>query len=159
MPSAVTPRAPIIEFAFTARVTLESAVVVGEGPAGLRRYVPITGGTVSGPLLEGSVLAAGGDWQVMRADGVLELEARYVIRAADGVMIGVCNRGLRCGPEEVMARLAHDEPVAASAYYFRTSAQFEAPLDSAHDWLNKALFIGDAEREPNEVMVHFHRIL
>jgi hypothetical protein len=159
MPPTVTPRALVTEFAFTARVSLAPALVVGQGPAGLRRHVPITGGTVSGPLLEGSVLAAGGDWQVLHADGVLELEARYVIRAADGVLIGVCNRGLRYGPEKVMARLARGEPVAASAYYFRTSAQFEAPLDSVHDWLNKTLFIGSAEREPNVAVVHFHRIL
>ena len=146
------------EYAFTARVLLSPTIVVGDCPEGLRRYVPIIGGTVDGPLLKGEVLAAGGDSQVVRADHVLAVEARYVIRTATGVNVGVLNRGLRHGPPEVIARLARGDKVTPSEYHFRTVALFEAPLGSSYEWLNKSLFIGSAEREIDAAIVHFHRV-
>jgi hypothetical protein len=135
------------EPAFTARVTLGSPIVIGHGPEGLRRFVPITGGTVDGPQLTGTVLGVGGDSQVVRADEVLAVEARYVIRTHDGVTI------------DVIARLAAGAVVAPQEYYFRTVAQFEAPLGSPYDWLNRSLFLGTAERRIDAAIVHFHRVL
>jgi hypothetical protein len=146
------------EYAFTARVLLSPTIVIGDGPEGLRRYVPIIGGTVDGPLLKGEVLAAGGDSQVLRADHVLAVEARYVIRTQTGVNIGIVNRGLRHGPPDVIARLTSGQKVAPTEYHFRTVAQFEAPLGSIYEWLNKSLFIGSAEREVDAAIVHFHRV-
>ena len=64
------------EHAFTVRASLAAPLVVGEGPEGLRRFIAITGGTVSGPLFNGTVVPGSGDWQVVRADGVLKVEAR-----------------------------------------------------------------------------------
>jgi hypothetical protein len=158
MPELTAP-AFCTEFAFTAHVSVAAPIVVGEGPAGLRRFVAITGGTVAGPLLNGSVLAAGGDSQLVRYDGVLVVEARYLIRSDDGVLVAVINRGLRDGPPAVMSRLARGEKLAASEYYFRTAAQFEAPMGSVYEGLNKALFVATAEREPDAVIVHFFRVL
>jgi hypothetical protein len=147
------------EYAFTARVALSPTIVIGQGPDGLRRYVPIIGGTVDGPMLQGEVLAAGGDSQVVRGDAVLAVEARYMIRTTDGVNIAVVNRGLRLGPPEVIARLAEGRHVSPTEYYFRTAAQFEAPLGSNYAWLNAAVFVGSAEREADAAIVHFHRVL
>jgi hypothetical protein len=147
------------EFAFTARVTLAPVVVIGRGPEGLRRYVPILGGTIDGPLLQGSVLGGGGDSQVVHADNVLAVEARYIIRTADEVNVSVVNRGIRHGPPDVIARLAAGGHVDAGEYYFRTAAQFEAPLGSSAEWLNKSIFIGTAERQVEAVIVHFFRVL
>jgi hypothetical protein len=147
------------EYAFTARVSVGTAVIVGEGPQGLRRYVAITGGSVDGPLLHGKVLAAGGDSQVLRTDGVLVARAEYVIQTQDGVSVAVLNRGLRWGPAEVMARLSRGEPVAPEDYYFRTAAQFEAPLGSPYEWLNKTVFVATAERNAEAAIVHFYRVL
>jgi len=147
------------EFAFTARVALAPLIVIGQGPEGLRRYVPILGGTVEGPLLQGTVLAAGGDSQVLRADHVLSVEARYIIRTADGVNVSVVNRGIRHGPPDVIARLTAGGRVSPDEYHFRTAALFEAPLGSTAEWLNKSIFIGRAEREPDAAIVHFFRVL
>jgi hypothetical protein len=155
----MTPPPLRTEYAFTARASVGAAIVVGQGPQGLRRYIPITGGLVTGPRLNGTVLAAGGDSQVLRTDGVLVAEARYVIRTEDGVAIAVVNRGLRWGPADVMARLAQGEAVAPEEYYFRTAAQFEAPLGSRHEWLNKALFVTTAERHAESAIVHFYCVL
>jgi hypothetical protein len=158
MPELTSP-AFRTEFAFTARVSVAAPILVGQGPAGLRRFVPITGGTVTGPMINGSVLAVGGDSQVVRSDGVLEVDARYLIRTDDGVLAAVINRGLRDGPPAAMSRLARAEKVEASEYYFRTAAQFEAPIGSRYEWLNKAMFVATAEREPNAAVVHFFRVL
>lgn len=161
MVEAAKASAPVLqsEFAFTARVSVAEPIVIGTGPEGLRRYVPITGGTFDGPLLRGRVLSGGGDWQYVRSDGVLVAEARYTLETAEGVLVVITNRGLRHAPPDVMARLTRGERVPPGSYYFRTLAQFEAPVGSACDWVNRAVFAATAEREPDAAVVHFFRIL
>jgi hypothetical protein len=147
------------EFAFTARVAVAAPTTIGDGPEGLRRFVAIEGGPIEGPLLRGRVLAGSGDWQVVRPDGVLKVEARYTLETHDGVRIACTNRGIRHAPADVMTKLMRGEPVPIDSYYFRTSAQFEAPLGSAYEWMNRAMFAGTAEREPDKAIIHFFRVL
>lgn len=147
------------EYAFTARVSVAPPITVGNGPEGLRRFVAIAGGTVTGPLFTGKVLPGSGDWQVVRMDGVLNVEARYTLETPDGVLIACTNRGIRHASPDIMAKLMRGEPVPNDSYYFRTTAQFEAPIGSKYEWMNRAMFAGKAEREPNAAIVHFFRIL
>jgi len=119
---------PAARFVFEALVDIAPAVLQGETAAGIRRFIPITGGRVTGPDLSGEVLAGGADWQTLRPDGCTEIEAIYAIRAADGAVISVRNRGLVA-------------PVEGGSPYVRTVAHFDAPK-GAHDWLNRALFVG-----------------
>jgi hypothetical protein len=147
------------EYAFTVRAALAPPVAIGQGPEGLRRFIPIVGGTFAGPLLSGKVVPGSGDWQVVRADGTLLAEARYTLEAPDGVLIGVTNRGLRHAAPDIMAKLAAGETVPPGSYYFRTSAFFEAPLASAHNWVNRTVFVATAEREPDTAVIHFYRLL
>ncbi len=98
----VTPR---LERLCRATVEIAAPLVVGDTPLGLRRIIPITGGRVEGPRFSGEVLPGGADWQIVRADGGAELEARYTVRTPDGALVYVRNIGLRCGPPEVLARL------------------------------------------------------
>ncbi|MEP7246088.1 MAG: DUF3237 domain-containing protein [Gammaproteobacteria bacterium] len=161
-PAAAAPSTtPVLktEYAFTVRATVGAPVVVGNGPEGLRRFIPIEGGTFTGPLLSGKVVAGSGDWQVVRADGVLAVEARYTLETSDGVLIAVTNSGFRHAPPDIMAKLTRGEPVPPNSYYFRTAAHFEAPIGSAHDWVNRTLFVATAEREPNKAIIHFFRVL
>ncbi len=158
-PQAGAPLPLKTEYAFTATVKVDTPIVIGQGAEGLRRYVPITGGQVDGPLLKARILNASGDWQVVRPDDVLALEARYVLETADGVKISVVNRGYRHGPADVIARMGRGEAVAPAEYYFRTSAQFDAPRGSKYDWLNRTLFVATAERQTDLVIVHFYRVL
>ena len=46
---------------------------LGTVPHGIRSIVPVTGGSFEGPRLRGKVLPGGGDWLLLRPDGVLEL--------------------------------------------------------------------------------------
>jgi hypothetical protein len=146
------------EFAFEARVTVDKPIVVGEGPHGLRRIVPISGGTVQGPKLKGTVVPGGADWQFVRPDGTLQIEAKYTLLSDDGVSIMITNRGVRRGPKEVIESLGRGEAVDPSKYYFRTSAEFEAPADSKYAFLNNSVFVGVAERQANAAVIRFFEI-
>lgn len=148
-----------LEFAFTVRASLDPPVVIGNGPEGLRRFIPISGGTFAGPLLSGKVVPGSGDWQVVRPDGALKVEARYTLETNAGTLIAVNNRGIRCAEPDVMAKLMRGEPVPPGSFYFRTAATFEAPLGSECEWVNRTIFVATAEREPNAVVVHFFRLL
>jgi hypothetical protein len=158
--SRISTVAPLkTEFAFTATVLVGTPLVVDHTPDGARRYIPIIGGTVAGPALNGKVVPAGGDSQIIRSDGVIVLEARYMIQTDDNVMISVTNRGFRHAAPAVMAQLLRSEHVGRDEYYFRTVAQFEAPVGSRHEELNKFIFIGTAEREAGAAIVHFYRVI
>lgn len=143
------------EFVFEAQVKVDSALIIGQSSRGLRRVVPILGGSFTGPRLAGSVLPGGADWQFVRPDGVLSLEARYTLQVDDGTLIAVTNRGMRHGPAEIIAKIGRGEDVPADSYYFRTVAEFEAPIGK-HDWLNKGVFLGLAERRAGVAVVRYH---
>src|SRR5271168_4932939 len=98
-------------------VEVAEPIGVGETPEGLRRIIPILGGSVSGPRLEGEIFGAGADFQMFRSDGVTILEARYVLRTSDGAVIAVNNVGLRRDPPDAMARLARGEVVDPALIY------------------------------------------
>lgn len=134
-----------------------SLVSLGAGPHGERRYVPLGGGTVQGPELNGTLVAGGVDWQINRADGVLEIAAHYVIRADDGALIEVRSDGLRHGPPDVMAQLARGDTVPPGAYYFRTVVRFTT---GAPQWqhLNKLLALAVGQREASVVKLDFYRL-
>ncbi len=155
---AVAPLPLSADYLFTAEVKVASPMVIGQSPDGLRRFIPITGGSVSGPAFNGKVLPGSGDWQIVRSDGVISLEARYTLESAEGVRIAITNRGLRDATPAVTERMMRGDPVAAGEYYFRTVAQIEAPIGSKYEWMNRKLFIGIAERKADAAIVHFYRL-
>jgi hypothetical protein len=146
-----------LEPLFRAEITLAPAQELGETPLGRRRIIPITGGTVSGARLSGEVLPGGADWQVIRPDGVADLDARYTIRTADGALVYVRNRGYRHGPPEVIARLARSESVDPSLYYMRTTPRFETG-DERYAWLNRIVCVGSGARLAGAVRIDFYAV-
>ena len=131
---------------------------LGPTPHGRRRIIPILSGTVKGPRLEAEVMPGGADWQYVRGDGVLELEARYSIKTRDGAEIAVTNRGMRRAPPEIMDRLSRGESVDPALVYFRTVPVFEAPA-GPHEWLNRSVFIATAARFPDKVHIRVFEVL
>jgi Protein of unknown function (DUF3237) len=131
-------------------VEVGQPIAVGETAQGLRRVVPITGGTIRGARLEGTILNAGADFQVIGPDGFTRLEARYVARLADGTMLYVENCGVRFGPPELMARIIRGEPVDPTQVYFRSTPRFET-AQPAYQWLTRPLFIASGVRHPARV--------
>ncbi len=143
---------PRLDLVGTVEAEVAAPVVVGAGAAGERRIVPILGGRVSGPRLKGEILPGGADFQLIRPDGVAEIEARYALRLSDGALVYVLNRGLRHAAPEDMARLLRGEPVPPERVYFRTAPAFET-ASPAHAWLQRGLFVGFGERRPASVLV------
>lgn len=144
---------PELTFAFEVRVNVGERVRVGHHPSAELVFIPITGGTVSGRV-NGEVLGGGGDWATVRASGVVELEARYLIRLDNGTPIDIVNRGFSIASPEVRARLDAGEVVPESDYYYRTSPVFRT--DSAdHRWLTETVFVGMARRDDSQVCIRF----
>ena len=143
------------EFLLEARVDIAAGVDAGLTPLGLRRIVPITGGSFEGPKLRGQVIPGGEDRQLFRSDGVLEVEAFYALRTDDGTVIVVNNRGFWHGSPEVGAKLMQGEEVDPSLYYFRTCARLEAPVGGPYAWLNRTIVLGSAAPRGRVVVVRF----
>ena len=142
------------------RVHCEVANILDLGPTpfGHRRVVNLLGGTVSGARLSGRILPGGSDWQVMAADGALDIHARYTIESDTGALIQVDSKGVRNGPPDVMARLGKGEDVDPSLYYFRTVMRFETSDPSLH-WLNRMIAIARGARERNAVRLRVYEVL
>ena len=130
----------------TLQVTLGPPQKVGAGPHGTRTIVPITGGSFEGPLLRGRVLPGGGDWTILRSDGVLELDLRVTLETDDAARIQLASLGLRNGPIEVLAALARGEAVDPASYYFRTTARFETG-DPKYAFLNRLVAVSTGDRK------------
>jgi hypothetical protein len=103
-------------------------------------------------------MPGGADWQILRPDGFADIDARYLIRTAQGALVEVWSRGLRHGSAEAMRKLAAGEPVDPSEYYFRTALRFET-ADRSLGWLTRTLAIGVGERQPQAVIIRVFEVL
>ncbi|WP_027285491.1 DUF3237 domain-containing protein [Rubritepida flocculans] len=135
---------------FTMDIAVGAPQMVGKGADQMDlRIVPVTGGVVSGPRLQGEVLGGtAADWLRVEADGTAHIDVRLTIKAASGGLIHVQYAGIRTGAPEVLARLAAGEAVPPAEYYFRTLMRFQTAAPE-HAWLNRTLAIGVGQRPPS----------
>jgi Protein of unknown function (DUF3237) len=152
-----TPVPPPLTFAFAARITLAAPIEQGIVDGKRKRFIAITGGTVTGPKLNGVILPGGGDWQSIHSDGLTEISARYSIKAADGTIIAITNPGVRVASPDIIARLSAGEDVDPALYYFRTSPVFEV-ASGPHSWLRNTTFVARGIRKPDHVIVEFFEV-
>lgn len=117
------------------RVQVGPPLKLGDDGCGAARVVPILGGTVTGPSLNGRILPGGADEQRIRADGLTRIRARYLIETEQGGLVRVSSQGLRHGPPEVMAALLRGEPVDPAQVWFRAVIRLET-ADKTQDTLN-----------------------
>ena len=146
-----------LQLLLQAHITLAAPRELGDTPRGRRRIIEITGGSFSGLRLSGRVLPGGADWQIVRADGVAYLDARYTLETADGALIYVENRGYRHGPRDVIERLARGEDVDPALYYMRTTPWFETS-DARYAWLNRIVCVGTGARRADAVELEFFEV-
>lgn len=132
---------------FTLTLQVPHIVDLGVTPSGHRRIATVAGGTFKGDRMYGTVQAApGGDWILVRTDGAVVLDVRLTLETDDEQLVYMSYRGLRHGPEDVMARLNAGEPVDPSTYYFRSTPLFET-ASRKYDWLNRIVAVGVGRRE------------
>ena len=154
----VTLPPPTLEHLCDLAVTIAAPVEVGHTPAGLRRMIPITGGTVTGPRVNGKVLAGGADFQLILGGGTqAHLDARYVIELDDGSRVFVQNTALRVASLENSQRIMNGQPVNPDEVYFRCQPKLEATTPE-WAWLSESQFIGVGRRAPDGVFMSFYRV-
>jgi hypothetical protein len=122
---------------------------ISAGPPG-RRFIPVTGGDVSGSLT-GHILPGGGDWQTIAADGTIEIAAHHVLDISGHGLVEVRSEGLRHADQATLAALARNEPVDPSRYYFRTAIRFQT---SALGLLRLNHILGVARGRREQGLVH-----
>lgn len=149
---------PRLEYLMRIAADVGEVQTMGGGPLGERRVVAITGGRIEGPQIKGEIVPGGADWQIVRADGVLDIDARYAVRTDQGALIRIVSQGYRHGPPEVLAALARGAAVPPEQYFFRTVMRFETGAPGL-DWLNKTLAIASAERKARQVLLEAWRLL
>jgi hypothetical protein len=146
------------EYLCDLKVDVGEIVTIGPGPLGERRIVAILGGTFEGPQMRGTILEGGNDWQIVRADGVLDVDARYALREESGAAIRVVSQGYRHGPPDVLAAIGRGEKVDPSKYFFRSVLRFETGAPE-FAWLNKTIAVAKAQRQARQVLLTAYRLL
>jgi hypothetical protein len=139
-------------------VVLGTPQKIGVVAHGTRVTAPITGGHFEGPRLRGRVLPGGGDWTLLRSDGVLELDLRLTLETDDGALIHMASFGLRHGPPDVLAALARGEHVDPSSYYFRTTPRFETGHPK-YAFLHRIRTVASGDRRPTGPIYTVEEIL
>jgi hypothetical protein len=143
----------------TMEVKVGALLNIGAVPHGTRRTALLTGGTFEGPRLRGTIVPeSSADWQLLRSDGVLEMDVRFTLRTDDGAMISMSAFGLRHGPPEVIAAIGRGETVDPSTYYFRTMPRFET-AHPAYAFLNRLIAVASGDRRPEGPSYTIHEVL
>ena len=87
---------------------------------------PVIGGTFQGRGIKGTVIPGGGDFPVVRPDGVVIVDALYRLKTDDGVQIIIHNRGY--GYTEDKYRLLPTFNVPGKKYGWLRESVFVATL-------------------------------
>ncbi|MBV5122124.1 DUF3237 domain-containing protein [Bacillus halotolerans] len=147
---------PVLKKFVSLDIKVDPPITIGETGLGLRRWIPIRSGTITGGV-EGRILPGGADSQIIRADGRTDLSARYVIETADHELIYIENNGIRQVSEPFRTQAAADEMIDTEHVYFRTVPTFETGSET-YRWLHDRLFIGSAERTPDYVRLDIYEV-
>jgi hypothetical protein len=142
-------------YVFTITALIGAVTTAGEIGHGVRRIIPITGGEVRGDV-NGKVLAFGADFQIVRPNELIELEAKYAFD--DGAVVYVENKGIRFGPVELLQKLKRNEPVDPALIYCRTTPKFETGSEK-YRWLMERLFVASVARHGDRVVIEVFQVL
>ncbi len=141
-PDQTTPQ---LQFAWEENVDLDPKQRIGRTGSGVAFTVPITGGTFSGPDIEGSIVPGGADYQMKDRDGNFHVDAIYMLKTSDGAYIKVVNEGI-----------AHYDP--NGLIYFYTQPKFTAG-DGKYSYLNDNVFIGRGLYQGTKLIIRFYQIV
>ena len=151
---------PTLETRYVFTITARIAEVTSAGDigTGVRRIIPIIGGEVKGEGINGKVLPFGADFQTIRPNELIDLEAKYAFETDDGAIVYVENKGMRFGPVELLQKLKRGEPVDPKLIYFRTVPKFETGHER-YRWLMEHIFVGSAARHADRVVIDVHQVV
>lgn len=136
---------------------VEAGNVQGVNSRGKRRIIPITGGTIRGRI-NGEILNAGADFQIVVSPTTADLDARYIVRLDDGSHVYIQNSAIRRGSAEDVAALVRGENVPPERIYFRCVPRFEVE-NPEHIWMTQSVFLGTGARYPEGVQISIYEVL
>jgi hypothetical protein len=117
------------ELAFTITLNISGNHEVGNTPYGFRRLLEVSGGTITGDRLQGSVLTGGLEYELTLSNGVMEYQSINVLDTSDGGRVFVRSCGV--APDE-------DGPV-------RIIPDFEATTTGGSAFLNTGTWVATRE--------------
>ncbi len=153
----MTPRLST-RYVFSLAIKIGAPIIAGDFGHGTRRIIPILGGELRGEGMKGTVFPYGADFQIIRPNGLTELEAKYAFEMDDGAIVYIENVGIRFGPKELLDRIAKGEIVDPALIYFRSVPKFETGAVK-YRWLTENLFVGVGARHPDRVEIEVHQVL
>ena len=146
------------KYVFTITARIGEVTSAGDIGTGVRRIIPIIGGEVKGETVNGKVLGFGADFQIIRPNELIDLEAKYAFETEDGAVVYVGNKGIRFGPVDLLQKLKRGEPVDPKLIYFRTTPKFETGAEK-YRWLMEHIFVASAARHADRVVIDVHMVL
>ncbi|KPM45194.1 hypothetical protein AK830_g1361 [Neonectria ditissima] len=110
-----------------------------------REVLPIHGGTVHGPNIQGIIVPrSGADWAetIHPEKAFARLHARYTLQTHDGAYILVLATGIFNGGPGINKETAEKSSVSQDEVEYFTQIRFEAPGHSLYGWMNAIVAIG-----------------
>lgn len=139
MASAQSP-ASELESRYLMELSLD---VADQLDTGHTRIAPVTGGTFSGPRLQGTVRDGGADW-ITQVSGHSSLDVRITLDTDDGAIIYMTYKGI----------VARND----SGLYWRVTPLFNTASEE-YDWLNHIVCVGKSKQIPGKVAYDIFEIL
>jgi len=141
-----------------AYVDWRNVIDLGITPHGIRQVIYIKGGTFEGPRIKGVVVPGGGDWFVRRADQMVEVDVRCVLRTDDNQLLYCRLRGINEMTAEVGIKAITGQSIDSSKYYFRVTATIETG-SKKYEWLNRIVAVGVGNLTPAGVEYNIYAVL
>jgi len=144
------------EFLCEVEADLGLPEMIGNVPEGMRVTFYIEGGRFEGPELRGQVRPVGGDWFLLRPDGVGQLDVRVTLETDDGELIYVYYYGLVDFPEETKEQIAQGIPPVGN-FRILTNPIFRTSSEK-YSWLNGTFAVGAGAAADNKVSYSIYKI-
>ena len=123
----------------TLEATIGGMHMIGTGPAGARTIAEVSGGSMSGERVNGTVKGnAAADWMLTSKDGIATLDVRVVVETDDGALIYITYEG----------RADWSEGPGTKPIYM--APKFETS-DERYTWLNSVQAVGKGQLGPGTV--------
>lgn len=132
-----TPTTPIhvdADVVMYLRVQITPPLRVGPTGQGTLQVIPIVGGTVWGPLVNGVVVSGGADWNTSRDDGLAHVFAKYLLQTDDGAYIAIENEGVFDPTREAV---------------IKTRPTFAVDVNGKYRELNQGVYVGGLSFTPS----------
>ncbi len=109
-------------------------------PAGAVQYWQVSEATLSGPRIDATLSATGGDWMQMSEDGFWRPHVRAQFVTHDGAVVLLRYTGLVQQTPAFKRAAEADQPTGWDDQYMRLSMTF-ATSDARYRWLEQSLFV------------------